>query len=149
MQSEEIQKTWIQRNPAPPWTEIAIDLEANQLLQGMLSFKEMPYKLNDEARLWCISVRCIHTNQHALLINKDYIDLKAPTVVKKYFKIIDTTDKYGIPIKEKVYTLYELYSNPFSNETHQFVMSPKQEKHFSKVYKTLRTGEANVYSHNL
>ena len=102
--------SWLQRNPAPPWTEIAIDLEANNLLQQMLSFKEMPYKLNEEARLWCVSVRCMHTNQHALLVNKDYIHLKAPTVVKKYFKVIDTTDKYGMPIKEKVYTLYEYYN---------------------------------------
>ena len=109
--------SWLQRNPAPPWTEIAIDIEANNLLQGMLSFKEMPYKLNDEARLWCISVRCIHTNQHALLINKDYIDLKSPTVVKKYFKIVDTTDRYGMPIKEKIYTQ--------NNKMHGLKIHPK------------------------
>ena len=129
-QPEEIEKTWIQRNPAPPWTEIAIDLEANNLLQGMLSFKEMPYKLNDEARLWCISVRCIHTNQHALLINKDYIDLKAPTVVKKYFKIVDTTDRYGMPIKEKIYTAYEYYVELDNGEL-QWAHDFKVKEHYS------------------
>ncbi len=122
--------SWLQRNPAPPWTEIAIDNEANNLLQQMLFFKEMPYKLNEEARLWCISVRCMHTNQHALLINKDYIDLKAPTVVKKYFKIVDTTDRYGMPIKEKIYTAYEYYVELDNGEL-QWAHDFKVKEHYS------------------
>ena len=34
-----------------------IDIETNNLLRDMLSYEQLPYKLNDEARLWCVVIR--------------------------------------------------------------------------------------------
>lgn len=39
------------------------DLESNNLLSGMLDYSSFPYKLNTEARLWCVVLRNIHTNE--------------------------------------------------------------------------------------
>lgn len=38
-----------------------IDIESNGLLGDMIDFKSLPYKLNDRARLWCVSIRNLGT----------------------------------------------------------------------------------------
>ena len=38
-----------------------IDIETNNLLQNMLDFSSLPYKLKPDSRLWCISIRDVDT----------------------------------------------------------------------------------------
>lgn len=39
-----------------------IDIETNTLLASMLDYRELPYKLRDDARLWCVVVRRLGDN---------------------------------------------------------------------------------------
>ena len=50
-------------------TTYVLDVETNNLLANMLSYKTLPYKLNDDAKLWCVVVRNVDTNEvkHASL----------------------------------------------------------------------------------
>jgi hypothetical protein len=40
-----------------------IDIETNNLLSRMLDFSSFPYKLNDSAKLWCVSIRNVKTRE--------------------------------------------------------------------------------------
>lgn len=40
-----------------------IDIESSALLEEMLDFSSFPYKLKPDARLWCVVLRNIHTNE--------------------------------------------------------------------------------------
>lgn len=40
-----------------------IDIETNDLLQNMLDYSSLPYKLKSDARLWCVVVRDIDTDE--------------------------------------------------------------------------------------
>ena len=42
---------------------MVVDIETNNLLQNMLDFRTLPYKLKDSARLWCIVVRDLDTDE--------------------------------------------------------------------------------------
>ena len=44
-------------------TRKVIDIETNNLLAEMLDFSSFPYKLNSEARLWCIVIRDVDTDE--------------------------------------------------------------------------------------
>ena len=44
-------------------TAYVIDIETNNLLSKMLDYTSIPYKLNKAARLWCIVVRNVDTNE--------------------------------------------------------------------------------------
>lgn len=44
-------------------TAYVIDIETNNLLSKMLDYTSIPYKLNKDARLWCIVVRNVDTNE--------------------------------------------------------------------------------------
>lgn len=52
-------------------TRKTIDIESNDLLSNMLDYSELPYKLNKDARLWCVVVRDLDT--------KEVVTLKSPT----------------------------------------------------------------------
>lgn len=41
----------------------AIDIETNNLLADMLDFSSFPYKLKPEAKLWCVVIRDIYTDE--------------------------------------------------------------------------------------
>ena len=40
-----------------------IDIETNNLLAEMLDFSSLPYKLKKDAKLWCIVIRDVGTNE--------------------------------------------------------------------------------------
>ena len=42
---------------------LVVDIEANDLLTNMLDFSTLPYKMNSEARLWCVVVRNVDTDE--------------------------------------------------------------------------------------
>lgn len=46
---------------------ITIDIESNDLLANMLDYSKLPYKLNDYAKLWCIVIRDIDTDDLVVL----------------------------------------------------------------------------------
>ena len=48
-------------------SRLVIDIETNDILANMLDFSTLPYKLKDDARLWCIVVRDVDTNKTTVL----------------------------------------------------------------------------------
>ena len=50
-----------------------IDIEANNLLQNLLDFSKLPYRLKDEAKLWCVVVRDVNTDKVDKITIKDGI----------------------------------------------------------------------------
>ena len=42
-------------------SRLIVDIEANNLLSNMLDFSSLPYKMNEDARLWCVVVRDVDT----------------------------------------------------------------------------------------
>ena len=48
---------------------LVVDIEANNLLANMLDFSALPYKMNNEARLWCVVVRDVDTDETVSLFS--------------------------------------------------------------------------------
>lgn len=71
------------------WTNIVIDLEANDLLKPLVDFSSMPFKLKKCAELWCISLRCLDTDQSVLLVKEEFIGLQAPTLLRTYSTVVE------------------------------------------------------------
>src|SRR5574344_590790 len=44
-------------------SRLIVDIEANNLLANMLDFSSLPYKMNEDARLWCVVVRNVDTDE--------------------------------------------------------------------------------------
>ena len=44
-------------------TRKVVDIESNDLLENMLDFSSLPYKLKNDAKLWCIVIRDIDTGE--------------------------------------------------------------------------------------
>lgn len=42
---------------------LVVDIEANNLLANMLDFSSLPYKMHEDARLWCIVIRDVDTDE--------------------------------------------------------------------------------------
>lgn len=42
---------------------LVVDIESNDLLANMLDFSKLPYQMNDYAKLWCIVVRDVDTDE--------------------------------------------------------------------------------------
>ena len=55
-----------------------IDIETNSLLSNMLDYSSLPYKLNKDARLWCVVVRDIDTDEV-----KELVSESGGTITKK------------------------------------------------------------------
>lgn len=49
---------------------LVVDIEASNLLANMLDFSSLPYKMNSDARLWCIVVRDVDTDEVISLSSK-------------------------------------------------------------------------------
>lgn len=47
-----------------------IDIETNNLLANMLDYSSLPYKLNNKAKLWCIVIRDIDTDEVTTLTSE-------------------------------------------------------------------------------
>lgn len=75
-----------------PWTRLVFDIETNGFLEDLVDFDVKPIKLKPEAKLWCISVRCVMTNKSVLLVPDEYLEVdetrdEAPEVIEAYSKI--------------------------------------------------------------
>ena len=84
------------------WKRLVLDIEANNLLMPLIDYSCMPYKFKKEARLWCISIRDIDTNQSVLLVRPEYLDLVAPVTIRESFSYVEVEDEFGNPIKTKI-----------------------------------------------
>lgn len=53
------------------FTHVLIDIETNNLLEPLMDFSAMPYKLKDEARLWCISLRDLNNPKNVITFSNE------------------------------------------------------------------------------
>lgn len=49
---------------------VTVDIETNDLLANMLDYSSLPYKLNSDAKLWCVVVRDVDTDELVVLKSK-------------------------------------------------------------------------------
>ena len=49
---------------------VTVDIETNDLLANMLDYSSLPYKLNSDAKLWCVVVRDVDTDDLVVLKSK-------------------------------------------------------------------------------
>ena len=109
-------------------TRKVIDIETNNLLADMLDYSSLPYKLNENASLWCVVIRDVDTNEVTVLksesgntITKEMLQdtlvgtteiiahngIKFDFISLKLFGVLDYTVGYlgqddtifGIPVK--------------------------------------------------
>lgn len=52
-------------------SKYTIDIETNNLLSNMLDFTSLPYKLNSEARLYCVVIRNIDTDEVSFAVENE------------------------------------------------------------------------------
>lgn len=67
---------------------VAIDIESNDLLSGMLDFSSFPYKLNRDAKLWCISFCNIGTGEITSLVKEKVTKENIDSILKDYKFIV-------------------------------------------------------------
>jgi len=53
------------------WNPIVIDIESTNLLAAMLDYKKFPYRLNQDAKLWCVVLRNVVTNKVVRLVKSE------------------------------------------------------------------------------
>ena len=52
-------------------SKYTIDIETNNLLSNMLDFTSLPYKLNEEAELYCVVIRNAETDKVSYAVGSD------------------------------------------------------------------------------
>lgn len=69
------------------YKKVIIDLESNNLMHPMLDYTKKPLRFKPEYTVWCISLRCVDTNESKLLVRPD---------------LLDTIDKYIVSIEQEI-----------------------------------------------
>lgn len=135
-----------------PWSHINIDLEANNLLGPMLDYSSMPYKLRDDARLWCVSVRCVHTEQSVLLLPKNLLSFQAPVKAIYYKSIefetetfldedgLEVTNRTGKTIEVLKYTEYFDADNLLQDTVYEKTYSETAKSSYTPTVEILKAG---------
>ena len=74
---------------------LVVDIESNDLLANMLDFSKLPYQMNDYAKLWCVVVRDVDTDD-VISLSSESGDTITKEQVKQAFEgcteIIHTMD---------------------------------------------------------
>ena len=65
-----------------------IDIESNNLLANMLTYKSFPYKLRDDAKLWCVVVTNVLTKEYDVATKEEITKDWLKTILEKYDIII-------------------------------------------------------------
>ena len=111
---------------------VCIDLEANNLLQPMLDFSSMPYKLKEDSLLHCISLRDMDTKESVLLLPREHLSIEAPVRSVEYFYVINVTE-----VPTKLVSHIEHYKSSGEllsiDKTKHFNSLPDAELHRSDV----------------
>ena len=56
------------------YKRIILDLESNNLLQPALDYSQKPLRFKPDFTVWCLSLRCLDTDHHKLLVRPDLLD---------------------------------------------------------------------------
>ena len=55
------------------YEKVILDLESNNLMHPMLDYTQKPLRFNPEFTVWCLSLRCVDTNESKLLVRPDLL----------------------------------------------------------------------------
>lgn len=75
---------------------LVIDIEGNDLLANMLDFSSLPYKLKPEAKLWCIVVRDVDTDETTVLTSETGNTITKEQVAKAFEGVTEVIAHNGI-----------------------------------------------------
>ena len=56
------------------YERIILDIETTNLLEPMIDFTQRPLALKPDAKLWCIAVKCIDTNNSFVMIPPEILE---------------------------------------------------------------------------
>lgn len=65
-----------------------VDIESSGLLADMLDYSSFPYKLNNEAKLWCVVITDVHTLQSKTLIKEEITKEAVKEAISEYDIIV-------------------------------------------------------------
>lgn len=77
-------------------TRKVVDIESNDLLENMLDFSSLPYKLKRDAKLWCIVVRDIDTGEVVTLKSSGGNTISKEDVEKAFSGVSEVIAHNGI-----------------------------------------------------
>ena len=77
-------------------TRAVIDIETNNLLANMLDFSTLPYKMSNTARLWCVVVRNIDTDEVTSLVSESGNTITKEQVKKAFDGVTEIIAHNGI-----------------------------------------------------
>ena len=63
---------------------LVVDIESNDLLANMLDFSKLPYQMNDYAKLWCLVVRDVDTDEVITLTSESGNTISKEDVKKAF-----------------------------------------------------------------
>ena len=76
------------------YERIILDIETTNLLEPMIDFTQRPLALKPDAKLWCIAVKCIDTNNSFVMIPPEILEeieqgkyQDTPEIEEEYSKI--------------------------------------------------------------
>jgi hypothetical protein len=55
------------------YEKVILDLESNNLMHPMLDYTQKPLRFKPEFTVWCLSLRCVDTNESKLLVRPDLL----------------------------------------------------------------------------
>lgn len=94
------------------YEKVILDIEANNLLEPMLDFTKRPLILKETSKIWCVSLRCVDTNETKMLIPQEYLDNPESFIEEAVNKEID---KMSSDEKDIFYENIETTYKPFVN----------------------------------
>ena len=75
---------------------LVIDIEGNDLLANMLDFSSLPYKLKQDAKLWCVVVRDVDTDETTVLTSESGRTINKEQVSKAFEGVTEVIAHNGI-----------------------------------------------------
>lgn len=79
--------------------DFVIDIEANMLLQDALDYSELPYKLKEDFKIWCVVVRHVPTGITKYLIQENLSKANLQHLLRKCTNLIGhNIVQYDLPV---------------------------------------------------
>ena len=75
---------------------LVVDIEGNDLLANMLDFSSLPYKLKPDAKLWCVVVRDVDTDETTVLTSESGRTINKEQVSKAFEGVTEVIAHNGI-----------------------------------------------------
>ena len=99
------------------YEKVILDLESNNLMHPMLDYTQKPLRFNPEFTVWCLSLRCVDTNESKLLVPHPRLHLRKFVL---------------IPLEE----IASNYLHPLLNKTIFNLLSECEDTSDVKLFKT-------------